>query len=62
MNPLQPAPGWNAVSLTTWKAERFGYFNDRMDLQFWPDRIKPTEKIGNGIWLWYFPPNGVPKN
>src|SRR5262249_16260378 len=28
MNPVQPSPGWNAVSLTTWKAERFGYFDD----------------------------------
>lgn len=27
-----------------------------MALISWPDRIPPTERIGKGMLLWYFPP------
>jgi hypothetical protein len=52
----KPSPGWNAVSLTVLKKARFGLWGDYPDVKLWPDDIKPTEKIGKGIWLWYFPP------
>jgi hypothetical protein len=52
----KPSPGWNAVSLTVLKKARFGLWGDYPDVRLWPDEIKPKEKIGKGIWLWYFPP------
>ncbi len=61
LDPEKPSPGWNAVGLTALKAWRFGHWGDEPDLKFWPDQIKPTEKVGKSIWLWYFPPNAIPK-
>jgi hypothetical protein len=45
-DPDRPAPGWNAVSVTTWKV--FG-------VPKWPDGFPPQERIGRSILLWYFP-------
>jgi hypothetical protein len=59
-DPEKPSPGWNAVFLTELKSSRFGHQGDDPQLKFWPEQIKPTEKIGKGIWLWYFPPNAMP--
>jgi hypothetical protein len=56
MDPEFPSPGWNAASLTVWKAARLGLENNEPDLQLWPDRIPPTEKLGKTTYLWYFPP------
>ena len=42
----QPAPGWNAVSITIWKV--FGFPE-------WAGRIAPQKRIGRSILLWYFP-------
>ncbi len=55
-DPLHPTPGWNAVSLTMLKKDRFGYTGKNSAIQLWADKIPPTERIGKGIWLWYFPP------
>jgi hypothetical protein len=55
-DPSKPAPGWNAVSLTVLKNVRFGLGGTHPEIKLWPEQIKPTEKIGKGIWLWYFPP------
>ncbi len=41
-----PSPGWNAVSITTWKV--FGF-------PAWADRIPPQRRIGRSILVWYFP-------
>jgi hypothetical protein len=41
-----PAPGWNAVSISTWKI--FG-------VPKWVDRVPPGERIGRSTLLWYFP-------
>jgi hypothetical protein len=60
-DPEKPSPGWNAVFLTELKSSRFGHQGGEPELKFWPEYIKPTEKIGKGIWLWYFPPNAMPK-
>lgn len=42
-----PSVGWNAISVGVWKETR---------LVLWPDRIKPQERVGKSILLWYFPP------
>ena len=46
MNPNHPSPGWNAVSISTWKI--FGVPN-------WPDRAGPHERVGRSILLWHYP-------
>jgi hypothetical protein len=45
-DPDHPSPGWNAVSITTWKV--FGF-------PAWAARIAPQMRIGRSILLWYFP-------
>lgn len=54
-SPLAPAPGWNAVSITQWKVMRMGV---NPPLTPWPDRtsMKPVERVGKGVLLYYFPP------
>ena len=52
----RPSPGWNAVSLTVLKKARLGLWGEYPDVKLWPESVPPTEKIGKGIWLWYFPP------
>jgi hypothetical protein len=56
MDPQYPSPGWNAVSLTVLKSVRLGLNKDHPEIRLWPDSIKPTERIGKGVLLWYFPP------
>jgi hypothetical protein len=55
-DPLQPSPGWNAVSITVWKVARFGLEDQHLELTLWPDRYKPVERVGRGTLLYYFPP------
>jgi hypothetical protein len=54
-SPLAPSPGWNAVSITEWKVMRMGL---NPPLTPWPDRtpVKPAERVGKGMLLYYFPP------
>jgi len=54
MDALNPAPGWNAVSITFLKQRRLGLLN-HPELTPWPERIPPMARIGKGILLWYFP-------
>jgi 4-amino-4-deoxy-L-arabinose transferase-like glycosyltransferase len=56
MDPENPSPGWNAVSLTMLKATRLGLFRERPEIRLWPEQIKPTERVGKGVLLWHFPP------
>jgi hypothetical protein len=56
MDVLHPSPGWNAVSMTVLKQRRLGLWDSYPGVTVWPDRIKPTEKVGKSIWLWYLPP------
>ena len=46
MNGNYPSPGWNALGVGVWKESR---------LFLWPDQIKPRERVGKSILLWYFP-------
>ena len=55
MDPETPSPGWNAVSLTMLKG-RLGPFKSEDATKLWPEHIKPTERVGKGVLLWYFPP------
>jgi hypothetical protein len=57
MDVTRPNPGWNAISLTWWKARRLGLGGQYPDLVLWPDRVPPHEKIGKSIYLWSFPPS-----
>jgi Dolichyl-phosphate-mannose-protein mannosyltransferase len=51
-----PAPGWNAVEVTKWKRDRMGLIFDHPGERTWPDFVKPTERVGRSILLYYVPP------
>jgi hypothetical protein len=55
-DPVTPSPGWNAVSITVWKVARMGLYEDHKEVQLWPDLVKPKERVGRGVLLYYFPP------
>jgi len=59
MNPVTPSSGWNAVSLTMLKLARLGLYNEHPEVKLWPEQIKPAQRIGKGVLLWYFPPGGA---
>jgi hypothetical protein len=59
MDPQAPAPGWNAASVTVMLSDRLGLGDDHPDLRLWMEGIKPTEKVGKSIYLWYVPPRPV---
>ena len=45
-DPARPSPGWNAVSVSTWKI----FATPR-----WPDASTAQERVGKSILLWHFP-------
>jgi hypothetical protein len=57
LNALVPAEGWNVVSPTRWMMRRYNFSDPR---QPWFVYFRPAEKVGS-LWLYYFPPGGVPK-
>ena len=59
LSPWNPSPGWNAVSISAWKVARFGLFSEHPEAIFWPDRVKPVERVGKSILLYYFPERPV---
>jgi 4-amino-4-deoxy-L-arabinose transferase-like glycosyltransferase len=50
-----PFPGWNAVQVTEWKEHRMGLKMQEPGTKVWPDLIKPTERVGSSILLYYVP-------
>lgn len=52
---LRPSPGWNAVELSSWKGSRLGLGNRYPEAILWPDRVRPLERVGKSILLYYFP-------
>lgn len=58
-DPVNPSPGWNAVSITVWKVTRMGLYEDHKEVTLWPDLFKPRERVGRGVLLYYFPPSQV---
>ncbi len=57
---LNPSPGWNAVRLTVFELALADKRSKNPRLRFWPEAIAPSETIGKGILLWYFPPETLP--
>jgi 4-amino-4-deoxy-L-arabinose transferase-like glycosyltransferase len=55
-DPRRPTAGWNAVSLSVLKTYRLGLSEEGPAP--WPEEIPPQERIGRGIWLYYFAPRG----
>lgn len=55
-DPFNPEPGWNAISITPWKVARMGLGTDFAQTPLWPDRFQPSERVGQGVFLYYFPP------
>lgn len=55
-NPEQPSYGWNAVSITVWKVARLGLNDSKPKATLWPDVLKPTERVGRSVLLYYVPP------
>jgi len=51
-----PFPGWNAVQVTGWKARRLGLLMQEPNTRVWPDFVKPVERVGSSILLYYTPP------
>jgi 4-amino-4-deoxy-L-arabinose transferase-like glycosyltransferase len=52
----RPSVGWTATDVTYWKERRMGLGLRGADITMWLDRLPPTEKVGAGYYLWYFPP------
>ena len=55
-----PRPGWNVVSLTALKYGLFGDTRYAYDpgFEFWPDKLQPTDRVGNSYWLFYLDAGG----
>jgi 4-amino-4-deoxy-L-arabinose transferase-like glycosyltransferase len=51
-----PSPGWNAMGLTLLKTFRLGLYDLHPEIEVWPEQIRPTERVGKGMLLWYIPP------
>jgi hypothetical protein len=56
LDPNGPAPGWNAVSLTMLKLFRMGLKQEHPEFQLWTARMRPVERVGKGVLLYYAPP------
>jgi hypothetical protein len=55
MDLARPNPGWNLVSLTSWKGSCFGLGYIPRNFTPWPDRYPPGERVGKSMMLWYAP-------
>ena len=55
IQPDQPGPGWNAVGVSNWKLLRLGA-GGNLNIHIWPDRVRPLERVGKSILLYYFQP------
>lgn len=55
LDPREPLPGWNAVSLTMLKLDRLGW-KGHPELIPWPELVPQQERVGKGVLLYYFPP------
>jgi hypothetical protein len=55
MQPTRPSPGWNAASLTVMLSLRLGMGEQFPNVKLWTEGVKPTERVGKGVYLWYIP-------
>lgn len=53
--PDRPGPGWNAVGVSNWKLLRLGAHSN-FNIHIWPDQVRPLERVGKSILLYYFQP------
>lgn len=58
MQPTRPSPGWNAASLTMMLSDRLGMGDQFPNATLWTSRVKPAERVGKSVYLWYFPTSG----
>jgi hypothetical protein len=56
IDPLQPLPGYNAVSLTQLKLDRLYLPAGQRNLKPWPEHLAPAEVVGKTILLYHFRP------
>ncbi|HEV2446531.1 MAG TPA: hypothetical protein VGS58_11435, partial [Candidatus Sulfopaludibacter sp.] len=56
IDSVHPPAGYTAISASSWKVTRFGLLDQYPNARLWPDLIAPTERVGKGMFLWYFPP------
>jgi len=60
-NYSKPAPGWNAISVSFWKIHPCAANRpiDGVPIKIadkpWPNQMKPLERVGRTILLYYFP-------
>jgi len=55
-DPVIPGAGWNAVSLTMLKYTRLGLYEYYPNVKLWTEKLKPTERVGHGVLLYYYVP------
>jgi hypothetical protein len=55
IDPEQPSPGWNAVSLTVLKLNQLNV-PGHPEIRPWPELVPQQERVGKGVLLYYFPP------
>jgi hypothetical protein len=53
---IRPVPGWNAIRVSLLQVLRANLRAEHPEISIWPDHFRPREKVGQGILLWYFPP------
>lgn len=56
IDPVNPMPGWNAVSLTVLKQRRLGLRDRYPNVIPWPDRAEGGQMIGKSTRLYYYAP------
>lgn len=55
-DPVNPSPGWNAVSVTVLKLSRLGLDRSITNVQPWPERVPQQQRVGKSVLLYYFSP------
>ena len=61
INPVAPADGWTAVSLTTAKETQYGLYYQYSNLKPWYEYLEPKERVGSFL-LYYLPPSAAPSD
>lgn len=51
-----PGPGWTAVEISVLKLTRLGLFHEHPEIRPWAEYMKPAERVGKSIYLYYFRP------
>jgi hypothetical protein len=57
---IRPSPGWNVMRVTLLQLMLAQKAASHPELTYWPELIAPTQRVGAGLLLWYFPPDRLP--